>query len=74
MAPGPLVVKTEEEMTTIQPHLKIRMMQLQMMEIDEKTENEQHREKPTTQVEETINQPVGARAARCHRQQRLQST
>ena len=67
------VVKKEEEMTTIQPHLKILMMQLQMMEID-KTENEQHREKPTMQIEEKINQPVGARAAHCHRQQRLEST
>ena len=68
------VVKKEEEMMTIQPYLKILTMQLQTMEIDGKTENKQHREKPTTQIEEMINQPVGARAARCHRQRRLEST
>ena len=44
------IFKKEEEMTTMQPHLKI-LMTLQMMEIDEKTQNEQHQEKLATQVE-----------------------
>ena len=46
------VAKKEEEMTTM-PHRKILMRTLA---INENKENEQHREKPTSQVEETSNQ------------------
>ena len=48
------------------------MMCCPMQMKTDRTEREQHREKVTMQIEETVNQPVEVRAAHCHRQLRLE--